>query len=187
LFVAQFSLVVGPQTVIAQGAPPPYDSDNNKLIDQKLAPVFTADSDYVKNGRFYDMGRNPDPMPGYAACEYGDYRFRVTHIKFDLSADVGTGDVTGEGLEVWKTHTLKLEHVNEGRTKGEWIYKWVTSEPDAGRNEPALYACQETCKIMVRIEASSSAPVASAQVGAKQLAMAGGTEWVDVQPKLVSF
>lgn len=173
-------------TMTGQAAPPPYDADNNKLIDRQEALTFTGDPDYVKDGKFYDVGRNPDPKPGYAQTSNGDYRFRVTHIKFDISPDVGADDVPGEALEIWHTHTRRLAHVGEGRAKGEWIYQWMTTDQDRGRNEPALYVCREMAKIMVRIESAS--PVDFAQVGAKEVEVPGQRkQWIDVKPKRVDF
>lgn len=171
--------------VTAQAAPPPYDSDDNKLIDRKLAQVFSGDSDYIKDGRFYDVGRNPDPTGQLPLTDYGDYRFRVTHIKFDLSPDIGPDDVPGEALELQYNHSRTLKHIDEARAKGEWIYKWVTTERHAGRNEPALYVCKEQAKIHVRVECA--APVSSAEIGAKEVDTGAGAQWVDVKPKVVEF
>lgn len=182
-----FVLKTADSSSAGQAAPPPYDADGNKLIDRQEAQAHQGDPNYVKDGKFYHVGRNPDPKPGFQQTTNGDYRFRVTHIKFDISPDVGAQDVGGEGLELQYNHSRQLSHVVEGRTRGEWIYKWMTTEgQDAGRNEPALYVCKEMVKIMVRIECANA--VSRAEIGAKEVEVPGQRkQWVDVKPKSVDF
>ena len=166
-------------------APISYDQDGNKLIDRKAAEIHLGDPKWLVDGRFYDVGRNPDPMPGNGQTDYGDYRCRITHIKFDISPDVGAGDVPGEGLQLDSSWKRESKHVGDGRAKGEWIYKWA-DDPAAGRHEPALYACKETIQIQVRIECANA--IASAHVGAKEVVVPGEKpQWRDVAKTHVEF
>lgn len=187
--VCAFALVTTDKSTAGQAAPPPYDADGNRLIDRQVAQTHQGDPDYIKDGKFYDVGRNPDPKPGFQQTTSGDYRFRVTHIKFDISSDDGPADVPGEGLELWYHGSWggRLDHLKDGRSRGEWVYRWATSEGSvAGRNEPALYACKDAVKVMARIESASQ--VASAHIGAKQVVAQGqGAQWVDVKAKKVEF
>ncbi len=170
--------------------PPPYDADDNKLIDQKLGKITQGDPQWLVDGKFYNVGRNPDPLPGNPQTDWGDYRFRVTHIKFDYSKDIGMVDEPGEGLELQydrgSGRGFELDHIQDQRGKGEWIYRWA-DDPDKGRHEPALYACKEAVKIKVRIECAD--PIASAEVGAKQVPLARGQvlAWRDVNRTRVEF
>ncbi|MCC7507847.1 MAG: hypothetical protein IT464_00560 [Planctomycetes bacterium] len=162
-----------------------YDQDGNNLIDRKAAEVHKGEPVWLVDGRFYDVGRNPDPTPGNAKTDYGDYRCRVTHIKFDTSPDVGAGDEPGEGLQLDRGWLLRSAHVDDGRAKGEWIYKWA-EYPHAGRHEPALYACKETIQIQVRIECANA--IASAHVGAREVVAPGEKpQWRDVAKTHVEF
>lgn len=181
----------------AQQAIPNYDQEPNKLIDRKLVEPNPGDPQWLVDGKFYDVGRNPEPKPGQGGppsgstpTEWGDYRFRVTHIKFDYSPDVGPGDEPGEGLEIQYRHSSgpgnQLAHILDDRVKGEWIYKW-SDDPDKGRHEPALYACKESVKVKVRIECAN--PIASAEIGAKQVTPSSGQrpDWRDVNRTRVDF
>lgn len=168
----------------------PYDTDGNKFIDQQLASALPNNPLYVNDGRFYDVGRNPEPMLGYAGTAEGDWQFRVTHIKFDRSPDVGGGDETGEGLELSQDAKTKLKHIGESRKRGEWVYKWVDDDLPNGRNEPALYGCKENgavqnIKIMVRIECARG-DLDSAHIGAFVTGK-NPNKWPGIKIKKVEF
>lgn len=84
--------------------------------------------------------------------------------------------------------------MTDAKAKGEWIYKYATFDPDAGRNEPALYVTGKACKVQVRIECAAA--VHHAYVGAKELRDPywGSTpndqfprKWLDVERTRVDF
>jgi hypothetical protein len=176
--------------------PPPagYVTWDDNLIPQKLGQIFSADPDpYVKQGRFYDVGRNPAPISPPAAVQptdYGDWRFRVTHIKFDWKPNGDTGYDEAQTMMFDKGENL--DHVEDGKVKGEWIYKYANFDKAAGRSEPALYVAGKDAVVQVRIESAN--PVKYAYVGAKELRapyLSGGTpsaaSWLDVKKTAVPF
>ena len=187
--------------------PPPAGSvawDDN-LIGQKIAQLFSADPNpYVTGGRFYDVGRNPAPNTGYARSDYGDYRFRVTHIKFDWKANqssvtlpdgtTGTATSYDEAQTMMDSWSMNLAHVEDSKAKGEWIYKYANFDSAAGRSEPALYVTGRAVSVQVRVECA--APLVYACIGAKELRApqpAGTpnasfpTNWRDVIKSRVDF
>ncbi|MCQ3950292.1 MAG: hypothetical protein DPW14_10800 [Planctomycetes bacterium] len=193
--------------------PPPQPGmvawDDN-LIPQKMAQIYPGDLNppfpYVTEGAFYDVGRLPNPIQG-PATDYGDYRFRVTHIKFDYKTNFttqtnpdGTTEIVSdntEGYTLMFNSTTNLKHVVEDKEKGEWIYKYYTpeTEENRGRCEPALYKTSTSgVKIQVRFECA--APVKYAYVGAKEMRdpQPTGTQndqyprkWLDVAKTAVPF
>lgn len=188
--------------------PPPagYDPWNDKLIGQKMAQLFGGDPNpYVTGGAFYDVGRNPTPKRGFPQTSYGDYRFRVTHIKFDWKNNqtTVTDPITGatttatsydEAQTIQYAYSNQLAHVSDGKAKGEWIYKYNTFDADAGRSEPALYVTSKAVKVQVRVECA--APLHYAYIGAKELrdpqphGTPNGsypTKWRDVTKTKVDF
>lgn len=203
-------LLVVPKVVV-EAADPPYVPPpppghvawDDNLIGQKLAQIFPGDPDpYVTEGRFYDVGRKPDPVSP-PATDYGDYRFRVTHIKFDwkknditpVNDDGSLGTPTfsyDEAQTMMYSAGSDLDHVKDDKVKGEWIYKYATFDDDKGRSEPALYVADKRATIKVRIECA--APVKYAYVGAKELRAPypqGGqpadAQWLDVKKTPVAF
>lgn len=180
LFIATICLgFTGGFPANGQAAPPPslpHDTNCDSLIDKKVARTDRlVDDPIVVDGRFYDVGRNPDPVGTLPKTDYGDFRFRVSHIKFDWKDNVGTGPAGqpiptfDEGFNLRRDNTAgdlgKYEHRIDQKSRGEWIYQFYTPDgAHAGRNEPALYAAgKKGVNLKVRVECAN--PVNYAWVG----------------------
>ncbi|MCC7508272.1 MAG: hypothetical protein IT464_02720 [Planctomycetes bacterium] len=163
---------------LAQSAPaaipdalPPeagYAKADDKLVKARYAQDYPNDVDYIKKGRFYDAGwtRNAagEAMPG-------EWRMRVTHIKFDYKDNAANEGVTdySEGFTLMNSFNHPLDHVKppENKAKGEWVYRHILNEPAAGRSEPALYVASKQVKVMARIECAKK--ILAAEIGAKEI------------------
>ncbi len=153
------------------GALPPdasYMLADDKLVKARYAENYASDSDDIKKGRFYDAGWTLNTA-GEAVP--GEWRMRVTHIKFDYKDNVTKAGSTdySEGFTLMKGPNDPLSHVKppENKTKGEWVYRHILNEPAAGRSEPALYVASRQVKIKARIECAKR--IHAAEIGAKEI------------------